>query len=383
MESNRDRHLFAPGPKSILALDGGGTRGIIELAFLERIESFIRARDASMRLSDYFDLVGGTSTGSIIAGCVAMGRTVEEIKQLYYTLGPRVFRRRWSMPGLAARFDAKNLASLLQETYAGAYLGGDSLQTGFAAMTRRFDTGSPWLISNNPRSPFWDDPSDGAYVGNRHYKLADVVRASAAAPGFFAPLLLEIAPGVSGLFIDGGLSPYNNPSLDLLMLTQARAFGLRWKMGPENLRLISIGTGHARAPHLEPRQIPRTSAGLVLRALTDTLDDGQLLSLTLLQWFSESSSPWPINSEIGDLSGEVFGGRPLFQFQRYDMPLSALWLEHNLDLRLPETRLAQLRRIDRPECMEELFQMGAKAAELQVCGEHLTGGSERLPKSNQ
>jgi hypothetical protein len=37
----RDRHLFGPGPKRILALDGGGVRGVITLAFLERMETLI------------------------------------------------------------------------------------------------------------------------------------------------------------------------------------------------------------------------------------------------------------------------------------------------------------------------------------------------------
>jgi hypothetical protein len=39
--SSRDRHLFAPGPKRMLSLDGGGVRGAVSIAFLERLEQFI------------------------------------------------------------------------------------------------------------------------------------------------------------------------------------------------------------------------------------------------------------------------------------------------------------------------------------------------------
>ena len=39
--SARDQHLFGPGPKRILSLDGGGVRGIISLAYLERIEALL------------------------------------------------------------------------------------------------------------------------------------------------------------------------------------------------------------------------------------------------------------------------------------------------------------------------------------------------------
>ena len=70
--------LTAEGPKRILALDGGGIRGVLTLGFLERIEQILRDRhnNPNLRLSDYFDLIGGTSTGSIIASALAIGMEV-------------------------------------------------------------------------------------------------------------------------------------------------------------------------------------------------------------------------------------------------------------------------------------------------------------------
>jgi hypothetical protein len=69
----RDWHLFGPGPKRILALDGGAVRGAITVAFLERIEDILSKRlGKEIRLGDWFDLVGGTSTGSLIAGALAL-----------------------------------------------------------------------------------------------------------------------------------------------------------------------------------------------------------------------------------------------------------------------------------------------------------------------
>ncbi len=64
---SRDEHLFDPGPKRVLALDGGGLRGVLTLSYLDKLENLLRARhggDPDFRLSDYFDLIGGTSTGS-------------------------------------------------------------------------------------------------------------------------------------------------------------------------------------------------------------------------------------------------------------------------------------------------------------------------------
>src|SRR5258708_5600743 len=104
--SSRDRHLFGPGPKRILALDGGGVRGVISVAFLERIEAVLKKQTNDGVLSDWFDLIGGTSTGAIIAGALAFGKTTEELKHIYHNLAPRVFKTsRFRVPFLQPKFD--------------------------------------------------------------------------------------------------------------------------------------------------------------------------------------------------------------------------------------------------------------------------------------
>jgi patatin-like phospholipase/acyl hydrolase len=80
----RDKHLFGPGPKRILALDGGGVRGIISLAYLERLEAILRERfGPDTVLADYFDLIGGASTGAIIATGLALGLPVKRLIATY------------------------------------------------------------------------------------------------------------------------------------------------------------------------------------------------------------------------------------------------------------------------------------------------------------
>jgi uncharacterized protein len=77
--------LTTPGPKRLLALDGGGIRGAITLGFLEQMERLLRARHKreDLKLCDYFNLIGGTSTGAIIASGLAIGMTASEIKRMY------------------------------------------------------------------------------------------------------------------------------------------------------------------------------------------------------------------------------------------------------------------------------------------------------------
>src|SRR5262245_8858482 len=100
----RDEHFSNDGtPKRILALDGGGLRGILTLGYLERIEALLRERvggDPNFRLSHYFDLIAGTSTGAIIAAGLASGWTVERLRDSYFELGRNLFEKSWFRHGL-------------------------------------------------------------------------------------------------------------------------------------------------------------------------------------------------------------------------------------------------------------------------------------------
>lgn len=68
------------GPKRILSLDGGGIRGVLTLQYLKVIETIVKERfGEETLLCDDFDLIGGTSTGSIVAAGLASGMSVDEL----------------------------------------------------------------------------------------------------------------------------------------------------------------------------------------------------------------------------------------------------------------------------------------------------------------
>ncbi len=134
-------------PKRILSLDGGGIRGALSLGYLQRIEDILREQNGnsdSFTLSDYFDLIGGTSTGSIIASCLAIGMKVAEIKEMYMTLGAIIFNKKykwWNIfqlgKELKAGYDAAPLEQQLQKVFGDITLGSDKIKTGLCGKWER------------------------------------------------------------------------------------------------------------------------------------------------------------------------------------------------------------------------------------------------------
>jgi uncharacterized protein len=371
----RDRHLFGAGPKRILALSGGGVRGIVSIAFLERLEKLIEEVEGKpVLLADWFDLIGGTSTGAIIATALALGYRAVDIRKFYCELAPRIFRRSfWRVSTVQPKFDATLLLDEIKKVAGGRTLDSEDLRTGLAIVTKRADTGSPWIIVNNPRSAYWETPKDGSFIGNRHYSLVNLVRASTAAPHFFDPELIPIAPGMPpGLFVDGAVSPFNNPSLALFMIAALPQHGLAWPLGPENLTIVSVGTGSFRY-RIVPQKLPlfRTLA-FATHALASQINDSEQLVLTLMSWLGESPVSWHINSELGDVSAIAAPfGRPLFRFLPYNINLDAKWLERELGYSLPARAAAKLRGIDVAANIPLLYELGSLGAARQMLAEHL------------
>jgi len=367
-----DEHFVNDGsPKRILALDGGGLRGILTLSYLAQIEALLRERHGGsqdFRLSHYFDLIAGTSTGAIIAAALACAMSVAEITGKYLDLGQRVFQKSWLRRGyVRALYDEAGLIRELKKVYgAQTTMGDGSLQTGLLIVAKRLDTGSPWLISNNPRGKYYGSrPND--VIANSDYPLWQVVRASTAAPRYFEPEKINITRGkagekpVRGEFVDGGVSPFNNPSLQAVMFATLSGYRVAWRTGAEKLLVVSVGTGSRDA-----LVVPATSAaGNALKSLVSLMDDCADLMETLLQWMSASPTARVIDRELGDLGDDAIAPAPLISYLRYNVALTKDSLT-TLDVSLPDKKIESLSAMDDPDNMNTLQEVGAKAAKQQV-----------------
>jgi uncharacterized protein len=371
----RDEHLHDGGPKRILALDGGGLRGILTLGILSRVEAVLRRRhgdDDAFRLCHYFDLIAGTSTGAIIAAALAIGLSVEEISRKYFALGTRVFRPNLLRQGfIRARYDEACLADELQSVFgATTTLGSDALLTGLLVTIKRLDSGSPWPVSNNPRGQFFRSKPGGT-IGNGDYMLWEAVRASTAAPNYFDPERITIAqleghPPIEGDFVDGGVSPFNNPAFQAFMYATISGYRLNWPTGADNLLLISVGTGATDAVV----QRSEVAAAHAVRALVSLMDDCAALQETMLQWISRSPTARPIDSELGDLRGDLLAAAPLLSYIRYNAGLNLTNLQELLGDECDALDAASLSAMDAPSNMDVLHRIGIATGRRDVMSEH-------------
>ena len=119
---------------------------------------------------------------------------------------------------------------------------------------KRIDTGSPWVLTNNPASKYWDS-ADKSHKPNKEYELWMLVRASAAAPLYFEPVEVtitekgEVYEEQKGLFIDGAVGGFNNPSLQALKVATLPSYGFNWQTGARQpVRRLGRHRLVARAP---------------------------------------------------------------------------------------------------------------------------------------
>ena len=358
--------LTSGGPKRILALDGGGLRGVITLGFLQRIELVLRTRHQrpDLKLCDYFDLIGGTSSGAIIACGLAIGMEAAEIRRFYLDLAGKVFgKKRWKR--WVALFDAQPVKEGLARVLGNRTLGDASISTGLCIITKRADTGSTWPLINHPGAKY--------YQQNSRILLRDALRASTAAPGYFVPEKLDVGVGETGAFVDGGVSMASNPALHLFLMATLKGFPFRWPIGEKRLLLVSVGTGvwqrHDDVDEVAEAKVWDWATQVPSMLIEDASWQNQLL----LQYLSRTQTPWLIDREVGDLNSDLLTSQPALSYLRYDV-----WLE---DYALQELGLAELlprieslRDMSAAENRHDLVTISEKAAERQVRQEHFPRG---------
>lgn len=210
--------------KRILAIDGGGIRGIIPLCALVELE-----RQLKQPARDFFSFMSGTSTGAIIGAGLAIGLSAERCLQLYTELGDRAFRRDpldWIVSLGSFKYRMQPMVKLLKEFLGNPILNDVPIDVMFTAM--RVRDGKPFFFVK-------DNPANEKLTGR--LRLVDCVAASAAAPTFFEPWTV---PGI-GACVDGGVGIAGNPCYQSCV--EAFDYTPAGKYPVAETTVVSLGTG--------------------------------------------------------------------------------------------------------------------------------------------
>lgn len=207
-------------PFRILSLDGGGAKGFYTLGVLRELEAAVGP------LHKQFDLIFGTSTGSIIGALLAIGEPVAKVHALYQEHVPSVMRH-WLPRNKSAR-----LAQLGHELFKGKKF--DAAQTGLGIVATKWIDHEPMIFKSDARAAHG---RTATFVPGFGCTLADAVQASCSAYPFFCRTTVTLPSGDKVELADGGYCA-NNPSL--YAIADAT---LAYKVNRADIRLLSVGVG--------------------------------------------------------------------------------------------------------------------------------------------
>jgi len=364
------------GPKKILTLDGGGIRGILTLGMLKKIESILREKNKALVLGDYYDLISGTSTGAIIASGLAIGKSVEEIIELYKSLGKEIFgkgrkhklfKRDWTTLRAVfnENYNSEKLEKYLRETFQEITIGdSEKLKCGLAINCKRADTYSLWTITNHPDGKY--------YKANSNLKLSELCRASGAAPYYFKPKKMSLrkrnGESFEATFIDGGVSLANNPAWQTFLVATVPSFGFNWKSGKDDIHILSLGTGNGLKKE-DPKKLEELRAVSWAPKLSDLfMVDALEMNQINMDIFGLNRGPKiNVDSQFEDLDtlNYIKPEDKLFTFIRHNVVLTNDSLK-KIGIELDDAQIESIKQLDYHENVDILLKIGEEYANNNI-----------------
>jgi hypothetical protein len=230
---------------------------------------------------------------------------------------------------------------------------------------RNATTDSPWPVSNNPLAKYNLRTREDC---NLELPLWQLVRASTAAPTYFPPETIQVGKQ-RFVFVDGGVTMYNNPAFQLFLMATAAPYKLCWHAGEQTMLIVSVGTGASADANddLVPGQMNLVyNASSIPSALMFAAANEQDF---LCRVFGKTMHGAMLDREVGDLispADPLPGGRvpgpvhpKLFTYMRYNADLSRRGLDK---LGLPDVRPEDVQQLDSVDHVSELKEVGQAAA---------------------
>ena len=368
------KRLARKGPRKLLAIDGGGIRGVLSLHILGRIEEILikESKRPDYRLADYFDYVAGTSTGGIIAAGIALGMSVAEILDFYVRNGAAMFDKASITQRLRYEYNSEPLAKQLKSVFGeDTTLGAKELECLLLLVMRNATTDSPWPLSNNPFAKY-NDPAHSAC--NTRLPLWQLVRASTAAPTYFPPEVI-MCGDKSFIFVDGGVTMYNNPTFQMFLMATVDRYWIKappdnrgWETGTDKMLIVSVGTGTSSGENysLKPDEMnllfnATTIPSALMYAALNEQD-------FLCRVFGECISGHSLDREVGTMSPSTGPlHQKLFRYARYNADLTK---EGLAALGCGDIDPKEVQQLDSIKAIPSLARIGEMVARREIDPSH-------------
>jgi hypothetical protein len=376
---NVETRLSTGQKRKILAIDGGGIRGVLALEILRHIESQLRKKCSNprLRLADYFDFIGGTSTGAIVAAGLAKGMQVQEILDFYIRCGAEMFSRARLVERLRYRYVDEPLAAKLREVFgATTTLGSDDLQSLLLIVLRNATTDSPWLIWNNPFAKYNERTRADC---NLNLPLWQLVRGSTAAPTYFPPEIISLGTR-EFIFIDGGVTMYNNPAFQMFLMATVDRYwpgappeSGPWATGEDKLLVVSVGTGTSPGfnEELQPKDMNLlfNAASIPSALMFAALNEQDFLCRIFGKCLAGDKLDREVDDMIGS-AGPLKLGSKLFTYVRYNAELTGAGLAA---IGCGDIEPEDVQKLDSIVAMDELRRIGSEIGKRKVAQSHFDG----------
>lgn len=363
------------GPKRLLSIDGGGLAGLIPAEVLIEVEKQLDTiTGRSAPLCERFDLIGGTSTGAILAAGLALGHRAAELRDFYLRFGKEIFTKSFLPLRFWHLYPSGALEKHLKEVFGADTALGDNkkLRTKILIVAKNATQGTTWFFTNHEDARY--------YKSNANLPLWQVVRASTAAPTFFPPQPIRVA-GKDGKvtdyeFVDGGVSTYNNPSLQLFLEATDPRYKFNWPRGTDKLLLLSLGTGFNTLTIPVGHAAGYNVLDWARYSIKELLSDANLQQNVLMQLIGEK--PAPISSSVSEMAasgvsspapeavdklGADLGAKKLLTYQRITVSLTRQRLD---GYGLTDVDPVKVREMDAADQITNLQKIGQAVAKEQV-----------------
>jgi hypothetical protein len=363
MTMPRTEKVIEAGPKRLLAIDGGGIRGVLALEILRRVEGLLKVQSGrgDFRLSNYFDYIAGTSTGGIIAAGLSIGMSIDEILTFYKEAGAQMFVKANLTRRLRYKFENEPLAEKLKDVFgAETTFGSEKIKTLLLLVMRNATTDSPWCLSNNPYAKYNDPQRDD---NNLNFPLWQLIRASTAAPTYFPPEVIALpsrdkTKEKEFIFVDGGLTMYNNPAFQMFLMATLDCY---WPRAPKS---TSPAVRHGLDP--DDMNLLFNATTIPSALMFAALNEQDLLCRV----FGDCLAGDPLDRELGSLipgCGPLAQGQKLFTYLRYNAELTREGLDA-IGCTTIEPKAVQ--KLDAIDSIPELLAVGAAVAKQNVKEDH-------------